>query len=373
MGAAGGLREKPAVAIVGVGLIGGSLALAWKAAGEVREVVGVVRRAETIDEALSVGAIDRGTLSLAEGVAGADLVVVATPVRSIAPLVREMAPHLKPGAVVTDVGSTKSELCRAIWGEMGEKVCFVGGHPMAGSERDGVRAADPYLFQNAPYVVVPPPWGAEEAVRLVEEMARKAGARPMRMEAEEHDAIVAAVSHLPHVVAASLVLAAAEQEAKHPLLFQLAAGGFRDTTRVASGPEEVWREICLSNAGPILEAIESFERALARFKAALRSRDGEALTHALAEARRVRRGVPAKAKGIVGDVYDAVVHVVDRPGAIHEVTGIIGRRGINIIDIEILRVREGEGGTLRLGFERLSDLDEAVRLLREAGYQVRPR
>lgn len=367
------MSARPSVAIVGVGLIGGSLALAWKAANAVREVVGVVRRPETIAEALSVGAIDRGTLSLADGVSGADVVVVATPVRSIAPLVQEMAPHLRPGAVVTDVGSTKGELCRAIWNSLGEEICFVGGHPMAGSERDGVLAADPYLFQNAPYVIVPPPWGAENGVELVEGLARAAGALPMRMEAGEHDAIVATVSHLPHLVASALVLAAADREERFPTLLQLAAGGFRDTTRVASGPEEVWREICLSNAEPILEAIAAFERALERVKAALSARDAGGLTEALAEARRARQAVPAKAKGILGTVYDAVVHVVDRPGAIHEVTGIIGRRGINVIDIEILRVREGEGGTLRLGFESKGDLERALSLLWEAGYRARPR
>lgn len=364
---------KPRVAIVGVGLIGGSLGMAWKAAGAVAEVVGITRRPETIDEAVGVGAIDRGTLDPAEGVDGADLVILAVPVRSIVPLFRAVRPHVKPGAIVSDVGSTKESICRAIWSEGTGEALFIGGHPMAGSEREGVLAGDPYLFQNAPYILVPPEGAPREAVDRLAELVRATGARPLVMAADVHDHIVATVSHIPHLIATALVRFAAEEAEATPGLLELAAGGFRDTTRVASGPEDVWTDICMTNASPIAAGLERFEAVLRRLRESLEVGDAEGLREALAYSRQVRARLPAKAKGILSTVYEIVVHVVDRPGAIADVTSILAAEGINIIDIEILRVREGEGGTLRLGFERHPDMEDALRLLQARGYRARPR
>ncbi|MBO2520462.1 MAG: prephenate dehydrogenase/arogenate dehydrogenase family protein [Firmicutes bacterium] len=363
------MRSKPRVSIVGVGLIGGSLGMAWKAAGAVSEVVGVARRAETIDEALALGAIDRGTLDLEEGVREADVVILAPPVRSIVPVYRALQPYLKPGAVVSDVGSTKGEICRAIWSSGGEER-FVGGHPMAGSERDGVRAADPYLFENAPYILVPHERAAQDAVDLLAELVQAAGARPLLMNPDVHDAIVATVSHIPHLLAAALVRLAAERAGEIPGVLELAAGGFRDTTRVASGPEAVWTDICMTNVSQIVQGLERFEALLRSLRETLARRDEAGLKEMLAFSRQVREKLPAKSKGILSTVHEIVVHVVDRPGAIHEVTGVLAGAGINIIDIEILRVREGEGGTLRLGFERWADREQAARLLTREGYRV---
>jgi len=364
----------PRIAIVGVGLIGGSLGMAWRSRNAAKEVIGVTRREETIAEALSVGAIDRGTTDLEEGVRTADVVIIATPIGAIAPLVRRIAPWLKEGAVVTDVGSTKGDVCREIWSQPAASHVFIGGHPMAGSEKAGVLAADLYLFQNAPYVLVPPPEYPPEALDLLASLARAAGARPIVMDPDEHDAIVATVSHLPHLVASALVNAASARARRYGNLLELAAGGFRDTTRVASGIEEVWTDICLTNVPQITAALDAFEIELSRLRRAIEQGDRELLSTALREAKEVRDGLPKKAKGILGKVFDLVVHVVDRPNAIAEVTGIVGRANINIIDIEILRVREGEGGTLRLGFEKETSREEAARLLEQAGYRLkRPR
>lgn len=366
----------PKVAIVGVGLIGGSLALAWKARGVVGEVVGVARRSETISEAIEMGVIDRGTLTLAEGVNEADIVVVATPVRTIATTALAMKQHLKPGAVVTDVGSTKAWLCEEIWQEYRSDALFIGGHPMAGSERAGVKAADPYLFQNAPYILVPSnedTVAVSVALESLKQLSSATGAIPLVMSAHEHDAIVATVSHLPHLVAASLVNTATFRSETYPLLLQLAAGGFRDTTRVASGPEDVWTDICRTNAQPIADSIETFIAGLLQLQTAVAHGDDDSLRTLLSHAREAREKLPEKSKGILGTVFDIVVNVVDRPRSIHDVTGIVGDAGINIIDIEILRVREGEGGTLRLGFEREEDQKEALRLLASHGYRARPR
>ena len=361
----------PRIAIIGVGLIGGSLGMSWRSRGAAAEVVGVTRREETIAEAINVGAIDRGTTDPIEGVRDADVVVVATPVGLIAPMVKTIAPALKPGCIVTDVGSTKSVVCREIWANVEGPYVFIGGHPMAGSEKAGVLAADMYLFQNAPYVLVPPPDCPGSPVETLVRLARAAGAHPMVMDCDEHDAIVATVSHLPHIVAAALVNAATARSARYDAMLQLAAGGFRDTTRVASGIEDVWTDICLTNVEQISAALDAFQFELSRFRRAIEQRDRDQLGDVLKQARQAREGLPAKSKGILGSVFDLVVHVVDRPNVIHEVTGIIGRANINIIDIEILKVREGEGGTLRLGFEKYESMVEAGRLLEQAGYRLR--
>ncbi|MFS8664579.1 MAG: prephenate dehydrogenase/arogenate dehydrogenase family protein [Limnochordales bacterium] len=360
------------VSIVGLGLMGGSMGMALRRAPGIERVVGVARRADTVAEAVAVGAVDGGTTDLQEGVRGADVVVFATPVRTIADLAAQAAPALAPGTVVTDVGSTKAELCRTLPPLLPPGVEYIGGHPMAGSERTGLEAADPYLYQNAIYILTPlreEQPGLDKAIALVEAV----GAHPLILDPEQHDRAVAAVSHLPHMVATALVLAVGEVAAQDPRVLALAAGGFRDTTRVASGDPVMWRDICLSNRGPLLEMMDRFAEALAAARAAVAAGDGDGLMGQMARARAVREQLPRHRKGILSPMSELVVQLEDRPGAIHEVTGCIAAKGINIKDIEILRVREGEGGTLRLAFAHDEDLEKALGELAARGFVARRR
>ena len=338
----------------------------------IERVHGVARRADTVAEAVALGAVHAGTTDLREGVAGADVVVFATPVRSIAPLVAEAAPALAPGTVVTDVGSTKAELCRTLPPLLPEGVEYIGGHPMAGSERTGLGAADPYLYQNAIYILTPlrenQP-GLDKVLALVQAV----GAQPLILDPEQHDRAVAAVSHLPHMVATALVLAVGQVAAEDPRVLALAAGGFRDTTRIASGDPVMWRDICLSNRGPLLEMLDRFRAVLDAAREAVARGDEDALMDHMTEARAVREQLPARRKGILSPMSELVVQLEDRPGAIHEVTGCIAAKGINIKDIEILRVREGEGGTLRLAFANDGDLQQALEQLAQRGFVARRR
>lgn len=376
------------VAIVGVGLIGGSLGMAARRAPLVERVVGVARRAETIAHALELGAIDEGTTELA-GVRGCDLVILCPPVRTIVPLLERLAGELSPGAVVTDAGSTKGEIVAALHGRLPAGTVFIGGHPMAGSEQSGVAAADPYLFQNAVYALTPeeawlgrPLAEAEAALRAGGESGRPEldrlwrfaaaiGAAPFLIDAHAHDAIVAAVSHLPHVVAAALVEAVAGLAEQEPRTLRLAAGGFRDTTRIASGPGDVWRDICLMNRSALLACLDAFSAALGGFRAQIAAADGDGLERAFDQAAAQRARLPARGKGIIHPLHELVIQLADRPGAIADVTARIAAAGINLADIEILRVREGEGGTLRLGFDAAREHERARALLAEAGYLIR--
>jgi prephenate dehydrogenase len=369
----GGLKVLERVAIIGLGLIGGSLGMALRRLGLAAEVVGIGRSEEKLQLGVEVGAADTVTTDLQSGVAGASLVVVATPVSTVVPVVREAAPHLRPGTVVTDVGSTKAAIVRAVEPiGAAHSFYFVGGHPMAGSERAGVKNADPYLFENAYYILTPTTATDPSALDRVRRLAEGIGARVIQLAPEVHDFYVAAVSHLPHCVAAALVNtigALPEREA----LLPLAAGGFRDTTRVAAGDVTVWRDIILSNSEAILTVLERYRQVLGELAAIVASGNAQALEEWLRKAHLLRQTVSAKSKGYLPELCEIVVTVPDRPGVIAHLSGILGNAGINICDIEILRVREGEGGTIRLGFASTADQEEALALLQRAGIESRKR
>lgn len=280
------------VAIVGIGLIGGSLGMALRSRGLASRVVGIARREETLRDALAVGAIDAGTTDLA-GVEDAELVVLATPVLSIPPLVERMAPRLRAGALVTDVGSTKNLLMQRLPPLLPPGVDLVGGHPMAGSEKGGVRAGREDLFEGAIYVLTRAASTRPESVERLARLVRRLGATPVEMDPALHDAAVARISHLPHVIAAALadsVGHAPAGEAGVPLevLRLLIAGGFRSATRIAASPPEMWRDICLTNREAILASLADFEASLARFRAALESGDPNAVLEAFDRGKRAR-------------------------------------------------------------------------------------
>lgn len=241
---------------------------------------------------------------------------------------------------------------------------------MAGSERMGVGAADPYLFQNAVYVLTPNEDTPAESLGLLRSLVEETGANTIVMDAARHDRIVAAISHVPHLVASVLVQTAAEVNRAIPETLTLAAGGFRDTTRIAAGSPEIWRDICVTNRDAILEVLDILEEKSRHLRTLLERADATGIGKYLAEAREQRLKVPGRSKGILSTVHEIIVRIVDRPGELAAVTGLLADAGLNIIDIEILRVREGVGGTLRIGFESEEASDQAVRVLLSGGYSV---
>lgn len=271
------------VTVIGIGLIGGSFALAGREAGVLGEVVGVARSERTLLEAVHVGAADRTTPDAVEAVRGADLVYIATPVATIASVLSHIAPALEAGCVVTDAGSTKRAIMRAAE-TLPDSVDFIGGHPMAGSERAGVWEARPHLFHGRTYLLTPAP-GADEALGRMREVVFAIGARPVVVDAEVHDELVARTSHLPHVVAAALANALGDACTARDFI----GNGLRDTTRIAEGPVDVWREILMANADEVLEALDGFLGEAARYREALAARDEEQIARLLAEARECRR------------------------------------------------------------------------------------
>jgi prephenate dehydrogenase len=285
------VRRLKRVAVVGVGLIGGSFAAALRRAGAVATVVGFDRNAQALERAAALGIIDTAAESVTEAAAGADLVVVAVPVRAAPPVLHDVALALGPGAVVTDVGSTKTDVTAAARSELRALFPrFVPGHPIAGREASGVEAATAELFKGARIVITPVPETAPDAVELVRGCWEAAGGRVVTLEAAVHDRIFAAVSHLPHLLAFALVSEITSRPDAAEL-FGFAAGGFRDFTRIAASSPEMWRDIALQNREALLEELDRYSARLAVFRDLVERRDAPALQRLMAEARASRQAL----------------------------------------------------------------------------------
>lgn len=273
------------VAIVGVGLLGGSLALAAKQRGMATQVVGIGRDATKLDELVQRGLVDSATTDLAEGVAAADLVVVCTPVETVAATVNQLMPLVTPECLITDVGSTKQTIVEQVAATSPAGPTFIGSHPLAGDHRSGAEFARGDLFDGRVAVVTPGEHDPPEAISRVQQFWQACGARTVVMSAAEHDAALAATSHLPHLVAS--VLAGSTS----PEVLELAATGWLDTTRIAAADPTLWRQIFASNRTQVLEALRNFETRLASVREALANGDDEQLELQLAEGKQTRDAV----------------------------------------------------------------------------------
>ncbi len=271
--------------------MGGSLALALRAAEEglgLLRIVGVGRNPATLDAARAAGAIHAGTTDLAEGVASADVIVLATPARTILRQIPEVGRHARPGALVLDLGSTKGAICAALAG-LPAGLQPVGGHPMCGKEVGGFAAAEAGLFRAKPFVLCPLPRTSEAALAQARALVDAVGARAVVLDPATHDRAVAAISHLPYAAAVALVNAAAA--ADDPLVWQLAASGFRDTTRLAASDVDMMLDILLTNRPAVLDWLGELQGQLADLKLALMAGDEAALRHQLAAAQARREGL----------------------------------------------------------------------------------
>ncbi len=277
------------VAVIGTGLIGGSLAMALRRRGLAEQIVGVARTPATRRLCVERGIVDAATPDPAVAAETAELIYIAAPLPDTEAILRAIEPVVGADAVVTDAGSVKRYVMEIGQAVMGPKAAFIGGHPLAGSEQQGAAQARPDLFVGRPYVLTPgrdaPPWAIERTRRLAEAL----GAEPVLvLDAEDHDRLVARVSHLPHLVAAALVRAAAAAQPDADVV----GTGFLSTTRIAASPARMWREITERNADQVLTALEDFERSLAQAKGAVQRGDWQALEELLDEAAESRRRLP---------------------------------------------------------------------------------
>ncbi|HEY2895099.1 MAG TPA: prephenate dehydrogenase/arogenate dehydrogenase family protein [Pirellulales bacterium] len=269
------------VAIIGVGLIGGSIGLALRQRNLAGRIIGIGRRQESLDQAQACGCITESTTSIARGVEEADLIVVCTPVDLIPQHVAEAGRHSPEGSLITDAGSTKAELViraeTALADRFPGRMPFVGSHPLAGSEKSGAEAARSDLFEGRVVVVTETGRSSADAVQAIVEFWQSLGSRVVRMSPADHDVALARTSHLPHLLASALAAATPEE------LLPLTATGWQDATRIAAGDVELWRQIFLANRAPTLKALADFETVLSRFRQALEVADGARLAELLAE------------------------------------------------------------------------------------------
>lgn len=278
------------LALIGVGLIGGSLARALRDAGHVQEIVGYSRGLANLQRAVELGVVDRVETSLSATVRNADMVVIATPVGSMAEIIGAIEPYLADGAVVTDVGSVKGSIVEAARTALGNKLSvFVPGHPIAGTERSGVEASFSSLFVGRRVVLTPLPDTSNEAVARVHAMWQAAGANVVKMSVEHHDTVLAATSHLPHLLAYALVDMLSRLDDSREI-FSYAAGGFRDFTRIASSDPVMWRDISIANHAAIVKMLKIYRKELDDLVKAISAGDGTKL-HALFEHAKAARDV----------------------------------------------------------------------------------
>jgi prephenate dehydrogenase len=332
------------VAVIGTGLIGGSIGLALARQGH--PVVGYDRDTERVERAKAVGAVTEIAGSIEDAARGAAVAVIAVPVGQI---VGAAIAALDAGAaVVTDVGSVKGPVVAALEAARRDAAArFVGGHPMAGSEQEGVDGADADLFVGATWVLTPTPATDATAYTQLRALIRDVGAEVVTVTPEHHDVLVALVSHVPQLAASTLMDVATAHEEEHRTLLRLAAGGFRDMTRIAAGHPGIWPDILTTNREAVLDALDAYLAALGRARELVAQADDSALLALLERARAARRSLPVGAS-VDMPLVELRVPVPDRPGVIAEVTTLAGRLAVNVADLEIAHSMEGGAGVMLL-------------------------
>jgi len=279
------------ISIVGVGLIGGSLGLALKEKNPNFKITGIDKQ-EIIKKAIARGAIDEGTDNLEEGIKEADIVIIATPVKTILDLLPKINFFLKKGCIVTDIGSTKGQIVKRADEVLSKDIFFIGGHPMAGSEEYGVESAKPHLFQDRTYILTPTPKSNLLALEKIFLLIRMVGAKKLILDPLEHDRIVGAVSHLPQIIAVSLINTIGELSLRgnNNNYFNAIGEGFKDMTRIASSPYKIWEDICNTNQQNILEMIQEFRNYLGVIEEKLKN-DPSSLKEEFQKARKLRETI----------------------------------------------------------------------------------
>lgn len=374
------------VGFIGLGLIGGSIARGLKRYNPKIKIMAYMRTRAKLEQARQEGIVDVILDGISQPLGECDVIFLCTPVEYNAQYLKELKPLLKKGAFITDVGSTKTDIHQQVI-RLGMENVFVGGHPMAGSEKTGYENSTDHLLENAFYIVTPSGGysSPDETVSLSEkinapdplsgrlmDIAKAIGAIPLLLDYHEHDRVVAAVSHLPHIVASSLVNLVKEADSREGTMKQVAAGGFKDITRIASSSPEMWEQICVTNQEPIAGILERYINSLSQILEEIRHGDHHALNQFFTESRDYRNSFTSRAKGALAPDYSFSVDVVDEAGAISTIAVILAAKGINIKNIGINNNREQGEGALRITFYEKEAMETGKKQLEKYHYELRP-
>lgn len=343
--------------IFGLGLIGGSIAKKLKSSHKDKYTVYALTKTENdIENALSDGSIDKGFTILPEdSYFDFDIVLLAVPPEKICTVTKDIMRHFSKDVIYTDVGSIKSKI-EAGMKELG--IQYVGGHPMAGTEKKGYKNSFSHLFENAYYFLTSK---NEKVLELVNDL----GAIPVFIDAQTHDKTVAAISHVPHALSAGLVNLAINNETEDKLLSKAAAGGFRDTTRIAASDEHLWEEILFSNKKYVIPLLEEYEKIISNLRNAVINNDSDAVLSYFRNAKIYRKELEENRQPLQRQYFDIYISVADRVGVIADISKILTDNNINIKNIGVLKSREQIGGTLILSVYSLADFGKSKALLKD--------
>ena len=355
---------------VGFGLIGGSIARALKKQNEDVSVHVYSRRKNpALDEGMTEGIIDSIWYEIDERFSTCDIIFLCAPVLKNTDYLSVLKPLLKPGSILTDVGSVKGNICKKA-AELGLSRQFIGGHPMAGSEKTGFENSTDILLENAYYLLTPFEETPLENLSLLKELVVKTGANCVVLSPSEHDKITAAISHVPHIIAVSLVNMVRTSDNEEQNMKAFAAGGFKDITRIASSSPQMWQDICLANSESIDYFLSHFEKQIEDFRHMIAEKDGASIQDEFHTAGDYRDSIPAKKSSVIARSYDLFINIDDRAGAIATIATILSVNGISIKNIGIIHNREYVDGVMKLELYKEEDEKKARELLIQNRYDI---
>ncbi len=357
------------ITIVGLGLIGGSIAKALKERCNVKKIIGIDFNESSLQQALDENIISVAATDIIPEIQESDIVFICTPVGKTVEWIEKILPHIKPNCILTDTGSTKSQLMAKIE-QIPSTFRFVGGHPMAGSEKSGYIASRSHLFENAYYVLAPCSKTEDQDIALLTDIVRSFGSIPVQLAPQIHDEVTGAISHVPHVIASALVNMVEKSDTPEGYMQKIAAGGFKDITRIASSNPEMWHNISFSNNDAILKVLDNYIEILNNFKNAITHNDDDYVFNFFSKAKIYRDNMASKVTGLIPKSFELIIDVKDTPGIIGEVATILGENHINIKNINVSNSREYEGGVLILSLTDAESLDNAYQILNEYDYTI---
>lgn len=354
---------------IGLGLIGGSLAKSVKRVHPQHKIIAYNRSAASRNEALNDKVADEATDKIDESFSDCDYIFLCTPVEQNIEYLEHLKNIISPSCIITDVGSVKQNIHKAIE-ELNLTGNFIGGHPMAGSEKTGYKNSDSYLMENAYYAITPTKDVSHERVNEFYELVKSIGAIPVLLDYNEHDYAVAAISHLPHLIAASLVNLVQDNDSDKKTMKLLAAGGFKDITRIASSSPEIWQQICSTNKENLLILIDKYIQSLNQIKTSIKEDKDNDIFEFFSKSREYRNSFSNTVHGPINKSYTLYCDIVDESGAICTITTILAEHNVSIKNISIIHNRETEAGVLKIEFYDCEAIDLAKELLERYNFKI---
>lgn len=357
------------IGFIGFGLIGGSIAKSIRKAHPDYTLAAYSRTKAPLKKALAEHVIDHIWEQVDNSFSQCDYIFLCTPVTYNADYLKILKPLIKKGCIITDVGSTKDTIHQTV-SELSMEDCFIGGHPMAGSERTGYEASSEILLENAYYVITPTLKNTPKTVQTFRQLVRDMGAIPLLMDHKQHDQVVAAISHLPHIIASALVNLVRDSDTQEEIMKQVAAGGFKDITRIASSSPIMWEQICMENRKNLADILKKYICSLNNILTQIICADSTAIHHFFEESKEYRNSIQDRHSGPLPIEYSIYCDIVDKAGAIATIATTLSVHQINIKNIGIIHNREFDEGVLKIEFYEEDACQKAVQILSSCHYQV---